>query len=456
MGELASELSDIQEELSSSISRFGIPAANLGVWRDGDAAFFGAGVLNVNTGVEATANSAFQIGSITKLFTATLMMQLVDEERVELDAPVKRYLPDFSVADPAASAAVTIRHLLTHTSGIDGDFFLDTGRGDDCLERYVLACAALPQLHPPGEAWSYCNAGFIIAGHVIQKVTGMTWDRALRERLLRPIGADNLVTLPEDALTRRTAAGHFPGEDGKQRVVPMRLLPRSNGPAGSTPFGTTADLVALARMHLDEGRGAQDKQVLSAASVRMMQEAYYDFDRPGDRGQGLGWFLFDWSGQRVIGHDGGTIGQASFLRVLPAKRMVVALLTNGGNAGALYRYVFGLLLARLAGVTIPEPPRATEGLRLASEPYVGSYAKLSGRIDVVAVENGLQATLTPLKSLIPGMPVQVLRMNAIDERYFVQETSPTGPPGQVFAFDGVSGGSPATSVSVGRMHPRIA
>jgi CubicO group peptidase (beta-lactamase class C family) len=414
-------------------------------------------VLNVNTGVEATPDSAFQIGSITKLFTATLMMQLVDEQRVELDAPVKRYLPDFSVADPAASAGVTIRQLLTHTSGIDGDFFLDTGRGDDCVERYVLACAALPQLHAPGAAWSYCNAGLIIAGHVIQKVTGMTWDRALRERLLRPIGANSLVTLPEDALTLRTAAGHYFGEDGKHRVVPMRLLPRSNGPAGSTPFGTTADLVAFARMHIDEGRSEADKQVLSAASVRLMQEAHYALERPGDRHhQGLGWFLFDWGGERVIGHDGGTIGQASFLRVLPAKRLVVALLTNGGNAQGLYDYLFALLFERLAGVTLPKPPRATEGLRLPPEPYVGSYAKLSGRIDIVALEDGLQATLTPLKALVPGMPAQVLRLNPIDERNFVQETPPRAPAGQVFAFDGVGGGSRATSVSVGRMHPRIA
>ena len=85
-----------------------------------------SGILNIDTGVEATTDSLFQIGSITKVWTATVVMQLVEEGQVELDAPVRRYLPDFRVADGDVSAAVTVRHLLTHTSGIDGDHFADT------------------------------------------------------------------------------------------------------------------------------------------------------------------------------------------------------------------------------------------------------------------------------------------------------------------------------------------
>ncbi len=140
------------------------------------------------TGVEATADALFQIGSITKVWTATLVMQLVDEGRIELDAPVRRYLPGFRVADEAVSDAVTIRHLLTHTSGIDGDHFADTGRGDDALERYVESCAELPQVHPLGATYSYCNTGYTVLGRVLELVADTVWDDLLRTRLVQPLG----------------------------------------------------------------------------------------------------------------------------------------------------------------------------------------------------------------------------------------------------------------------------
>src|SRR5213078_3078408 len=118
------------------------------VLQDGKITQAAAGVINLDTGVEATTDTLFQIGSISKVWTTTVIMQLADEGKLDLDAPVQTYLPGFKVADPEVSAAVTLRHLLTHTSGIDGDHFEDFGRGDDCLERYVDACATLGQTHP--------------------------------------------------------------------------------------------------------------------------------------------------------------------------------------------------------------------------------------------------------------------------------------------------------------------
>ena len=103
---------------------------------------------------------------------------------------MRTYLPEFAVADPEVSAAVTLRHLLSHTSGIDGDNFADFGRGDDCLERYVESCASLEQTHPLGATMSYCNTGFSILGRVIEVVTGKVWDAVMRERLFEPLGLD--------------------------------------------------------------------------------------------------------------------------------------------------------------------------------------------------------------------------------------------------------------------------
>ena len=102
----------------------------------------------------------FQIGSITKLWTSSLVMQLVDEGTVDLDATVRTYLPEFRIADEAAASAITVRQLLTHTSGFEGDIFTDTGVGDDCVEKYLGVLHDVPQLFPPGTMWSYNNAGF--------------------------------------------------------------------------------------------------------------------------------------------------------------------------------------------------------------------------------------------------------------------------------------------------------
>src|SRR6478609_4984336 len=144
-----------------------LAGAALGIWHDGEETLTSYGVLSTATGVTATPDSLFQIGSITKVWTATMIQQLVAEGRLTLDASVAEVLPGVELGNPDSSAEVTVRHLLTHTSGIDGDIFTDTGRGDDCVERYVALLAAAPRNHPPGAAYSYCNSGFALLGRMI-------------------------------------------------------------------------------------------------------------------------------------------------------------------------------------------------------------------------------------------------------------------------------------------------
>jgi len=117
--------------------------------------------------------------------TAPWPCRLVDEGKLDLDAPVADVLPELRLADAEVAKTVTMRHLLNHTSGIDGDVFTDTGRGDDCVEKYVALLSEQKQNHPLGVTWSYCNAGFVLAGRVIEKLTGLTWDAALSRRSTR-------------------------------------------------------------------------------------------------------------------------------------------------------------------------------------------------------------------------------------------------------------------------------
>lgn len=139
---------DLRERLVELIPRHQVPAAQVAVLAGGEVTTAAAGVLNLDTGVEATSDSLFQIGSITKLYTASLVMQLVDEGRVDLDTPAITYLPELRLGDPVVTEAVTLRHLLTHSSGIAGDHFPELGRGDDVVARYVASLAELGQTHP--------------------------------------------------------------------------------------------------------------------------------------------------------------------------------------------------------------------------------------------------------------------------------------------------------------------
>ncbi len=421
------QLGTLSALLQDRAAKHGVVGAALAVGR-GDELFEAVtGVVNRNTGVEVTPDSVFQIGSITKLFTTTLVMQLVDDGLVELEAPVQSVLPEFQVADGKASEEITLAQLLTHTSGIDGDYFLDTGTGDDCVERYVLACSALPQLHRPGEKLSYCNAGFVIAGRIVEKLRGKPWHTVLTERLLWPLGLFAMGTEPEQAILHRAAVGHIVlDESGESSVIPIWRLSRSNAPAGATPFARARDLIPFSRMHLQDGMALDGSRLLSAESVAAMQERRVETPPHAfTDGQGLGWMLFDWSGRRIIGHDGGTIGQASFLRIDPQSGTIVSLLTTGGDAGALYRDVFQEVLGKLCDVSLPPLPEESPAVEVPLSAYEGCYERLSTGYEVAVEGNSLVLSARGLKPPMSLLPPAKTTLRAISREAFVVE-QPSG------------------------------
>ena len=308
------------------LERHHVPGAAVGVLHRGEVTTAAAGVVNLDTGVEATPDTVFQIGSQGKMWTATVLMQLVDEGRVALDVPVRTYLPTFAVADRHVSENVTLRHLLSHTSGIDGDNFADFGRGDDCLERYVESCAALEQTHPLGATMSYCNTGFTIIGRVIEVVTGKVWDAAMRERLFEPLGLTHTGTLPEEALLHRVAVGHIsPSPGAPPQVAPVWMLPRACGPMGLIN-STVADVLTFARLHLGHGVADGGSRLVAESSIRAMHHAQVESPDPYTLGShwGLGVILFDWDGHARVRprrrHDRPVLAAAHRARRRPGHR----------------------------------------------------------------------------------------------------------------------------------------
>ena len=368
----------IRDRLPALLAEHEVPAAGVAVLAGGEVVDAAAGLLSTATGVEATPDALFQIGSITKVWTATLVMQLVDEGLVALEDPVAAHLPGFALADADAAQRLTVGQLLSHTAGFEGDVFTDTGRGDDALERYVATLGDVAQLFPPGAQFSYNNAGYCVLGRLVEVLREKTYDQCLADHLFTPLGLTHAAGSPYEAILFRTAVGHVrPEPDAEQVPAPIWAMARSNAPAGSMLAMRPRDLLTFARMHLEQGKAADGTSVLDAGTVAAMQQRRVqlpDIRVMGDA-WGLGWELFESLGTPVIGHDGNTIGQASFLRVLPASGIAVVLLTNGGDPYGLYQAVVGHVLRELAGVELrpmpvpPADPPAVDATR-----YVGTYS----------------------------------------------------------------------------------
>ena len=226
----------LSENLSDLLAKYKVPGAAIGVYSGGQVVDVAAGVLSHATGVAATTDSVFQIGSITKTWTGTLVMQLADEGLLDIDKPVVSYLPDFDLADSEAARTMTVRQLLNHTAGFEGDIFTDTGNNDDCVEKYVATLATDPQLFPPGEMFSYNNAGYCVLGRIVEVLRDKPFDQALRDHLCTPLGLTHVATDANSAILFRAAIGHLPNPqdpDGNPVPAPVYALAKSNAPAGA-------------------------------------------------------------------------------------------------------------------------------------------------------------------------------------------------------------------------------
>ena len=373
------EVSDwVADHLPTLLEQYGVPAAAVGILADGEVVDHAAGLLSMSTGVEATPDSVFQIGSITKLWTSSLVMQLVDEGLVDLDATVRTYLPDFRIGDESAAAVITVRQLLTHTSGFEGDIFTDTGVGDDCVEKYLGVLHDVPQLFPPGSMWSYNNAGFTVLGRLVEVLRGKPYDVCLRERLITPLGLTHVATGPYEAILFRAAVGHIqPAQDAPYQAAPVWAMVRSNIPAGSMLAMSPRSLLGFARLHLDDGRAPDGTQVLAPGTAGRMHARQVELPDLGFLANtwGLGFERFETPTGTIIGHDGGTIGQSAFLRMVPDAGVAVALLTNGGDTMALYAHLVGHVLGELADVGLPAlPSPPAQPASVDAVRYLGTYA----------------------------------------------------------------------------------
>jgi CubicO group peptidase (beta-lactamase class C family) len=229
----------------------------------------------------------------------------------------------------------------------------------------------------------------VLLGRIIEVLDGREWDTSLRERLIGPLGLEQTVTLPEQAILHRAATGH---RQRPRQDVPVSVwgLPRSVGPAGLIT-ASTRDVLAFARLHLDAGAAPDGARLLGPASVSAMQQPQADIPSADGHGDavGLTWRLNRWDGRQIIGHDGGTIGQTAYLRVDPQSRVAACLLTNASESQGLYRRLFSEIFSACAGITVPDGPQpAADPVGLDLQRHAGRYERTSWRYDV-CVRDGL-------------------------------------------------------------------
>ncbi|MFF9819359.1 serine hydrolase domain-containing protein [Streptomyces sp. NPDC014006] len=390
-GTETSLFSALDAKIEAAMRAYAIPGAAVGVLLDGQEYVKGYGITNVDHPVPVDGDTVFRVGSTTKTFTGTTMMRLVERGEVELDAPVRRYLPDFAVADPYASAQVTVRQLLNHSAGWLGDDYQAFGPGDDALARFVASMARLPQLTVPGEVFAYNNAALCVAGRIIEVVTGTAYEAAVRKLVIDPLGLHRSRFFSDEIVGFNVAASHNV-VDGKAVLEPSFWpQPRSLAPTGGL-ISSVRDQLSWARFHLGGGTAPDGTRLLSRQSLEEMRS------RPGPGGtlvveldgMGVTWMLRPTAqGPRIVQHGGTWPGQISGFVMVPSRGFALTLLTNSEGGTRLRDELFtdDWALSRFAGVTnLPATAKALSGQELA--PYEGRY--MAQRInDKGAVEDAV-------------------------------------------------------------------
>ena len=437
------------EGIVADMKRLNVPGVSVAVMLGDEQWSAGFGVTNVEHPLPVTGSTLFQIGSITKTMTTTLLMQLVEAERLDLDTPVRAYLPSLKLADESVASRVTTRHLLTHTGGWMGDYFNQYGNGNDALDKMVKSLSRLPQMTPLGSVWSYNNAGFNIAARLLEVIHKQPYEDIAKKYLFQPTGMTQAFFYPDDAImTSRFASGHLTWDGVAKLAHPWAIGRSANGVGGVVCSSET--LLQYATFHLGDGAGILRPETLGAMRATQLSA--------GGRGDmGLSWFGRNHGPFSSFGHGGATKGQKALLRFVPERNFAIAILTNSDLGSIIHDAAWGSALALYLDYT-PAPPtvqtRATDELVA----YTGTYQNLLSLFSVSTWQDGLIIHEQPrggfpTPATPAGPPVPDIRTQFIGDDSFICLDEPRR--GEVGDFIRDSDGTIKYLRIGGRANPRI-
>jgi CubicO group peptidase (beta-lactamase class C family) len=387
-------LTDFVETTSK---QFNIPGVAVGVWADGKQISACYGVTSIDNPLPIDQDTLFLLASVTKTFTATTLMRLIAEGKVELKAPVRRYIPELRLKDMRAADKVTVLNLLNHTSGLDWRVNADTGEGDEALECYVAKMAEFELIAPPGTRVSYSQAGYNLIGRLIEKVTGQTFEQAVASLVCEPLGLSHSFFARDDIMTRRFVVGHNCEEGGTLSIARPWRHSRGDNPGGGLA-SSVADQLRWARFHLGDGSAESGAQVLPTHVLQQMKEPAAQL-RASTLGDAIGlcWFLRQVDGVRTVGHAGSANGQFADLLLVPERNFAVVSLSNAGPDGipfnkAVIRWVLEHYLGLIDRDPEPIPFDAARAREIA-----GTYSNemMTFTIDTVGARLRLELRIKP-------------------------------------------------------------
>jgi CubicO group peptidase (beta-lactamase class C family) len=348
------------------------PGLAVGVWKDGKAVFAGGfGVTAVGGQQPVTSRTVFHLASISKTFVATAVMQLVEQGKVRLDDPVVKYVPYFAMKHPR-SATITVRQVLSHTAGMPDvtDYAWDTPQYDDkALERWIRGLKDSTLVFEPGTDFRYSNIGFELLADLVAVVSGESFEGYVQRHILEPARMAHSTFLMTDVDSANLSTGH----EMSGGVQTRRGFPYNRRHAGSsTMHSGVDDMLRYGVMHANKG-SIDGKQILKRETYDLLWKTEYDLSerfaprfamsratssRPMTKASmGLGWFVYDFSGERAVNHDGGDRGYRSSLWIAPERRTVVVVFANSGaNASELALSLLDLAL----GIRPLPPPKTIE------------------------------------------------------------------------------------------------
>jgi len=371
----------LDELMAKDMEEHHIAGAAVSVVKDGKLFFAkGYGYADLENGIPVDPEqTVFRIGSTTKLFTWTAVMQLVEQGKLDLEADINEYL-DFRIPDTYPQP-ITLRHLLTHTAGFE-DLYIDfvTLESEDLLPPGAFLASHIPaRVRPPGDYAAYSNYGAALAGYIVARVSGQSYDQYMQEHILDPLGMAHstaLATLHPDVGAHESVGYLY--EDGA-----FQIFPKFYGPSDLAPMGfmgaSATDMARFMIAHLQDGRYSDaaipETRILGESTARQMHSTLFTHD-PRLLGTAYGFFDFSDNAQRTIGHSGTAEPMHSLLLLLSDQNLGVFLAYNSLDAGVLVNQHLGFQRAFFdhyypAPAVEPIQPPADFAQRAGR--FVGSY-----------------------------------------------------------------------------------
>ena len=325
----------LERKVASLATEFDVPGVAVVIYANEKEEYIFHGITSVDNPLPVNDETHFQLGSISKIFTATAMMRLVEMGKINLSERVRTYIPELQLRSEETAANVTINHLLNHTAGWTGDFFANTGFGGDALVKFTEALKGADQEWPLGTQFSYSNSAVNLAGRVIEKVLGMSFEEAMRVLVFEPLQLTSYTYYLQEVITRRFTVGHYE-RDNKSTVSQVYSLPWSYNPAGGI-VGTLKDSLAFAKFHLGNDSNNHGERILTNETLELMKQPTVIIGG-GELGDavGIGWLTRDIGGMQTVGHGGSVNGQESTLQLIPSHNFAVVIMTNADRGKRLH------------------------------------------------------------------------------------------------------------------------